>query len=242
MIGSIGSGVLGVNFAQKPQIIEIDLQSAIGAGNQNSQSVTQADNANLSGTSGSLVQAFQSDGEIFSVLFGEDTFAINSGEEIGSEVTGLSEADENRIDEILDEIDSISGYGDLELSEEQLKREADIFAAINAIVDKTDPQPVSASDETKYNQILTELNKISEQNELTQSDERRIEALEQQLFELDEKYTPSAPTAEDEQKLDALYEELDEVYGIEPLTAEVENRINDLYAELDQIFEDAFDA
>ncbi len=148
-------------------------------------------------------------------------------------LTRLSAEDQKRVDTLNKELDNIFGTPKENLTDAEKKKESELTDAIDKILQKTEPEPLTKVQEKQLDSILEEIDKLFEDSQLTFDEEKKLTELESRLDKL---FTPKVLSDADQKELDKLFDALDDLYGIKKLSEAEIARTEEIYAELDEIY------
>lgn len=165
----------------------------------------------------------------FHTNFGEEILGINPELKLSAE-------DQKRVDALNKELDKIFVAPKENLTDAEKQKENELMNAIDKILKKMEPKPLTKAQEDQLDSISKEIDKLFEDGELTTDEEKKLTTLEASIDKLFENHKPEVLSDTDQKELDKLYESLDKLYGVKQPSKEEISRAEEISTELDKIY------
>jgi membrane protease subunit (stomatin/prohibitin family) len=150
--------------------------------------------------------------------------------------TSLSKEDEEKLDDLFNQLDTLYGFNDLDsnfsslLTPTELKQEQQINNEIDKILGSI---KLSKKEQTLSDKITKQIDAIFADDIVTADEEKTLASLGERLSKLYENNT--SLSKEDEEKLDDLFNQLDTLYGFNDLDKDILLNVESIFSQLDKI-------
>lgn len=140
-----------------------------------------------------------------------------------------------RIESLELQLDGILGTPK-QLSAQEQQQEEQILNEIEAILGGTDGSGINQAAQKRMDSIYQQIDKIFEDDRVTEDEEKQLSALGNRLDQLFESFQEPELSSDQEQQLNTLYDRLDSLYGLQQPSKEELLKVERIMGELDQFY------
>lgn len=115
-------------------------------------------------------------------------------------------------------------------------KENELMNAIDKILKKLEPEPLTMVQKDQLNSISKEIDKLFEDDELTSDEEKKLTTFQASIDKLFENHKPEVLSDADQKELDKLHESLDKLSGVKQPSKEEITRAEEISTEPDKIY------